>query len=88
MIVSLTSKVNNGNINDSPFRFIMKPENNAVAITGEKPDQVRSDPKKYLHDAVKSTSIKIKNVVFVLLCIKIVELILPKTDKAIKTLYN
>ena len=49
MITSLANTAINGKRNDWPLSFTIIPENNAMAITGEKPDQLSSGPKKNLH---------------------------------------
>jgi hypothetical protein len=39
---------------------MISPENKAMAITGEKPDQSRSGPKKYLQAVANPARIRVK----------------------------
>jgi hypothetical protein len=49
-----------GNKKDKSLCLMIKPENKAIAITGEKPDQLRLGPKKYLQAVARATSTSVK----------------------------
>jgi hypothetical protein len=51
------------------FRFMINPENNAMAITGENPDQLRSGPKKYLQIVARPINMMVKRMNFPLIFI-------------------
>lgn len=55
------------------------PENIAIAITGEKPDQASSGPKKYLQTVASTTSINVKsiNLPFIFINNKLNEIMKP-----------
>ena len=44
------------------FCLIIKPENSAIAITGEKPDQARSGPKKNLQAVASAINMSVKTI--------------------------
>ena len=57
----------NGNRNDMSFCFIINPANNAMAITGENPDQANSGPKKNLQAVAITTNMMVNTINFLLL---------------------
>jgi hypothetical protein len=61
---SLRNKANKGIRKDMFFSLIIKPEKSAIAITGEKPDQARSGPKKNLQAVVIMTRRIVKRISF------------------------
>ncbi len=71
MARSLKNKANKGSKKDRSLSLMINPENKAIAITGEKPDQSRSGPKKYLQAVANATSINVKTINLPLLFIKI-----------------
>ena len=64
MIASLINNAINGRKKDLSLSFRIKPENNAMAITGENPDQPGSGPKKYLQIVVKTINMRINRIIF------------------------
>ena len=60
MATSLINNASSGIKNDIFLSFTIKPENNAIAITGEKPDQFKSGPKKNLQAVATAARIIVK----------------------------
>jgi hypothetical protein len=61
-MTSLRNKASSGKMKDRSFCLMIKPENKAIAMTGEKPDQSRSGPKKNLKAVASATSISVKTI--------------------------
>ena len=51
---------NSGNKNEMPLSLMIIPENKAIAMKGEKPDQSRLGPKKNLQAVAMATNINVK----------------------------
>jgi hypothetical protein len=69
---SLIIKAISGNKKDISFCFMINPANNAMAITGEKPDRDNSGPKKYLQAVASAANNKVNAINFPLIFMSVI----------------
>ena len=67
MMASLMNKASNGSRKDMFLSFMINPENNAMAMNGEKPDHSNLGANKSLQMVCSATSTKVKMISLLLI---------------------